>query len=214
MMSLRLCPNLASKCYTLAHVKLTHEEAVKYKDCPVIFNCERGFFFEPDENNEIKICNEFPGYTNLNENGESIPFYANEIPLEAAKDIRKYLKETMPELSEKPFVKTKICWITDSPDRELIITTHPDHGNLVIGSGDSGESFMIMPVIGKYIGKVVTEGNAGLSEEEQLAWRWRPETAAGRDDIGGRYGGSGHVTDLKSIKEWVSVENPEPHPLF
>lgn len=41
------------------------EEARLYKDLPVLFNVERGSFLEPDEDNhELKICDEHPGYCN------------------------------------------------------------------------------------------------------------------------------------------------------
>lgn len=204
---------LEGKCFTLAHIKVSDEEASKFKDLPVIFNYEKGFFFEADENNEIKICNEFPGYTNLNEKGESMPFYKMEIPLEAAEDVRQYLRETMPKFADRPFVKTRICWCTDSPDRELILCTHPKYLNLSVASGDSGKSFMLLPVIGKYVAKIALYGDHSSNEEDRKTWRWRPETSDSRDNTQDRYGGKGIVTDLKDIDLWVSAENPIPHKL-
>ena len=54
-----LLPELAktcwSKCWTLAHIQLTPEEAAEYKNMPVVDNHELGFFFEPDENGLIKM---------------------------------------------------------------------------------------------------------------------------------------------------------------
>lgn len=44
---------------------MTPEELRLYKDLLVLFNIERGFFMEPDEDNgELKICDEHPGYCN------------------------------------------------------------------------------------------------------------------------------------------------------
>lgn len=199
---------LESKCWTLAHIKLNSQELKLYRDLPVVYNMEKGFLFEPDENDEIKICNEFPGYTNNNPQGESIPVYKDEIPLEAEIGVRQFLKETIPHLADRELVKTKICWCTDSPDRQLILCTHPKYANLIIGSGDSGRSFMIMPAIGKYIAKVVLSGDTGLTLQQQQFWRWRPETITLRDDSNDRYGGSGKIQDLKELSEWVSVQNP------
>ena len=136
-----------------------------------------------------------------------------EIPLEAANDVRQFLKETMPQLANRPFVKTRICWCTDSPNRELILTTHPQFKNLIIGSGDSGRSFMLMPIIGKYIGKVLIEGDDTLLPQDRENWKWRPETSDSRDNKQGRYGGKGLVTDLRDVTEWISAENPNPHKL-
>lgn len=201
---------LEAKCFTLAHFQVTPEEAEAFKGLPVIFNYEKGYHFEADEACTIKICNEYPGFTR-NIDGESIPLHMMEIPLIAEQEVRQYLKETMPQFMDRPFTKTRICWCTDSPDRELIICRHPEYSNLTIGSGDSGKSFAIMPVVGKYIGKVVVNGEEGLDELDRKCWRWRPETSKDRDNKQERWGGKGIVTDLKEYKEWVSAENPEPH---
>ncbi|CDK25295.1 unnamed protein product [Kuraishia capsulata CBS 1993] len=202
---------LQAKCFTLAHFKVTEEEAEIFKGSPVMFNLQKGFFFEADENLEIKVCNEFPGYTNLDSHDESIPWFTDEIPVEAEEGIREYLRETLPQFADRPFVKTRSCWCTDSPNRELIICEHPKFKNVVLGSGDSGKSFMLMPVIGKYISKVAIYGQDGLSEEDREFWKWRPETASDRDDEQSRYGGSGKVSDVKDIKKWVSASKPTPH---
>ncbi|CAN6631594.1 hypothetical protein TRVA0_013S01134 [Trichomonascus vanleenenianus] len=197
---------LQAKCFTLAHIKLTEEENKLIKDTPVLFNYERGFFFEADEEkSEMKICNEFPGYTNLDENGESVPVARHEIPLEAEQGIRDLLRETIPELADKPFVKARICWCTDSPDRNLILTTHPEHDNVVLASGDSGKSYMLIPIIGKYISAIAIGGNEALSEGDRECFRWRPETSKLRDDTQHRWGGKGVVTDLKDIDEWTNI---------
>ncbi|CDK26269.1 unnamed protein product [Kuraishia capsulata CBS 1993] len=205
---------IQAKCFTLAHIKVTEEEAEKFKGLPVMFNFEKGFFFEADENLEIKICNEFPGYTNLDSEGRSVPFFTEEIPVEAEEGVRQYLRETIPEFADREFVKTRSCWCTDSPNRELILSEHPDYSNVILGTGDSGKSFMLMPVIGKYISRLVEAGTAGLTEKDAQFWKWRPETAGDRDDQQARYGGSGVVTDIKTIADWVSASNPKPHTIF
>ena len=56
---------LRPTAWTLAHIRMTDEEVELFKDLPVLFNVERGFFMEPDEDNhELKICDEHPGYCN------------------------------------------------------------------------------------------------------------------------------------------------------
>ena len=42
---------LRPTAWTLAHIRMTPEEAKLYKDLPVLFNVERGFFMEPDADN-------------------------------------------------------------------------------------------------------------------------------------------------------------------
>jgi hypothetical protein len=44
-------------------MRLTPQEAADYKNAPVVYNGEIGFFFEPDEYGVIKVCDEFPGFT-------------------------------------------------------------------------------------------------------------------------------------------------------
>lgn len=53
---------LRATAWTLAHIKMTDEERKLYKNLPVLFNIERGFFMEPDEDaGELKMCDEHPG---------------------------------------------------------------------------------------------------------------------------------------------------------
>ena len=69
---------LRPTAWTLAHIPLTPGEARVYKDLPVLFNVERGFFIELDaSNHEMKICDKHPGYCNfVRVDGElrSVPF--------------------------------------------------------------------------------------------------------------------------------------------
>ncbi|CAD0091796.1 unnamed protein product [Aureobasidium vineae] len=56
---------LRPTAWTLAHIKMTKEELQLFKNLPVLFNIERGFFMEPDEEKgELKLCDEHPGYCN------------------------------------------------------------------------------------------------------------------------------------------------------
>ncbi|CAH6719913.1 putative L-pipecolate oxidase [[Candida] jaroonii] len=198
---------LLAKCWTVAHIKLSKDEAKKFKNMPVVLNYEQGFFFEPDPiKNELKICNEFPGYTNYvsgDEPDNSIPLYKSQIPKAAELDIRKLLSDTLPEFKDREFVETKICWCTDTPDRNFLICEHPDfNSSLILATGDSGHGFKHMPIIGKYIARLVTYGPIALDEEKRNKWKWRPETS--KDRVQDRFGGDGHVGDLHDISNWVS----------
>lgn len=197
---------LMAKCWTLGHIALSAEEAKKFEGIPVIRSLEGGFFFQPDENNEMKICNEFPGYTHyINDKKEpnnSVPKYVHSIPKEAEKGIRKLLKETIPDFKDKEIVMSKICWCTDTPDRYYLIDEHPEYnGSLILATGDSGHGFQLIPTIGKYISRLAVFGKGGLDKEKQVAWRWRPDTV--NDRIQNRYGGEGYVKDLKDINDWI-----------
>lgn len=197
---------MLAKCWTFAHIKLTDEEASMMKNIPVLLNYDLGFFFEPDSNNEIKICNEFPGYTNYTTEDStpesSIPIAKDSIPLEAEHAIRNLFRATLPQFADREFVKKKICWCTDTPDRFFLIDEHPDYnGSLIFATGDSGHGFKFMPVIGKYISKLVINGKDKVDPETFNHWRWRPETS--KDRLHDRYGGDGQEKDLKQISKWV-----------
>lgn len=200
---------LLAKCWTVGHIKLTEEEAKSLKGCPVVLNFDQGFLFEPDCDNDLKFCNEFPGYINMNKDlNTSIPLYRNQIPVEAEEQMRNFLRQVFPQFAEKPFNVAKICWCTDTPDRHFLITQHPNYKGLVLGTGDSGQGFKFMPNVGKYISQVVLEGNSGLDENKASAWCWRSKQAAGRDIFAnqGRLGGSDIIKDLKDIENWTTAD--------
>ncbi|KFX98331.1 hypothetical protein O988_04399 [Pseudogymnoascus sp. VKM F-3808] len=197
---------LLPKCWTLMHIKLTDAEVEIYRDNPVMYNTERGFFIPDLESKELKICNEFPGYTNFSADSSgrirSVPVAREEIPIEAEERARAYLRECMPHLAERPFSFARICWCADTPDRSFLIGRHPTYTKLLLASGDSGRSFMHIPSIGGFI---VDSMEGILDPIMANAWRWRPETAIGRDVAApqGRAGGIGKPEDLRDVKGWT-----------
>lgn len=196
---------LLAKCWTVGHIQLTEAEAKALKNIPVLLNLEHGFLFEPDANNDLKFCNEFPGYINLTSDSQSIPIYRDQVPKEAEVYMRKFLGEVFPNLAQRPFNVSKICWCTDTPDRHFLIGSHPEHKGLVLGTGDSGQGFKYMPNVGKYIAEVVMNGDEGLEPLKRDLWKWRPEVAATRDIYNnqGREGGINVIKDLKEVSEWT-----------
>lgn len=133
---------LRPTAWTLVHIALSREERTLYKGIPVIFNIEKGFFFEPDpERGEIKICDEHPGYTNMvrsDGSARSIPFEKGQVPKESEERVRALLSETMPQFADRPFSFARICWCADTTDREFLIDRHPELPSLVLGCGASG----------------------------------------------------------------------------
>ncbi|KAK5112558.1 hypothetical protein LTR85_011250 [Meristemomyces frigidus] len=205
---------LRPTAWTLAHIKMTEEEAKLYKDLPVLFNVERGFFMEPDaDNHELKICDEHPGYCyELPQSGDdstyvSRPIAKHQIPLVSEQGVRDFLRETMPHLAERPFSHARVCWCADTPDRGYLITSHPEHASLTLGVGGSGHGFKVIPTVGGYIVDCM-EGK--LDESMKHTWRWRPETAVRRDwtAVQGRMGGSYKVLDFGDVKEdeWTTIK--------
>lgn len=232
---------LRPTAWTLAHIKLTVEERKIWKDLPVLFNIERGFFMEPDSvNGEVKICDEHPGYCNWevggieqtsaskststltssetsevktesSHNSTSLPFARHAIPKASETRIRNLLRQTAPQLADRPFSHARICWCADTPDRRYLISSHPSYPSLTLAVGGSGHGFAVIPGIGS----VVADCMEGVMDEDvKKAFRWRPETAVDRDwrDRSGRWGveaGKGdEVMDFGDVGEtdWVSGE--------
>ncbi|KAJ5115801.1 hypothetical protein N7456_000149 [Penicillium angulare] len=205
---------LRPTAWTLCHIKMTPDEADKYRNLPVLFNIAKGFFMEPDEDkHELKICDEHPGYCNFVQepasSGElrSVPFAKHQIPLEAEARARDFLRDTMPHLADRPFAFARICWDADTADRAFLIDRHPDHPSLLVAVGGSGNGAMQMPTIGGFISDAL-EGR--LQKELKDVVRWRPEIAVDRDwhSTQNRSGGPDRIMDFQSVKddEWTQIE--------
>ncbi|KAG9674180.1 fructosyl amine:oxygen oxidoreductase-like protein, partial [Aureobasidium melanogenum] len=185
---------LRPTAWTLAHIKMTKEELQLFKNLPVLFNIERGFFMEPDEDKgELKMCDEHPGYCNWtvdpqNSQRSSVPFAKHQIPKEAEERARGFLRETMPHLADRPFSFARICC-------------------LVLGCGASGHGFCHIPVIGGFITDAMEDK---LEPRMKHSFRWRPETAVNRkwDDLQDRFGpeGSNRMMNFGDIVQWTNIQ--------
>jgi len=207
---LNFAQQLRPTAWTLAHLPLSAEEAQLYKDLPVLYGVDRGFFIEPDaEKREMKICDEHPGYINLvtdpaTGKTTSIPFARQQIPIEAAQRMRRLLHETLSQFADRPFSFARLCWDADTADRMFLIDKHPNIQNLVVAVGGSGNGFMTSPAIGGIVADIV-ESKDGVGERVRKMMRWRPEQSVGRDlwDTQGRFGAEGKVMDLRDVREWT-----------
>ncbi|KAH8885439.1 fructosyl peptide oxidase [Thozetella sp. PMI_491] len=174
-----------SKAWVYAHIQLTAEEATQLQGVPVVYNGDIGFFFEPNENRVIKVCDEFPGFSrfiNHQPYGAEVPKPIS-VPRSHAKHptdtypdasevtIRKAISTYLPGFSNKELFNRAMCWCTDTADASLLICEHPKWKNFILATGDSGHSFKLLPSIGKHVVELI-EGN--LSADLAKAWRWRP----------------------------------------
>lgn len=165
---------------------------------------------EPDaQNGELKFVDEHPGYCNFVKDpktGEerSIPFAKHQIPRDSELKAREFLRETVPQIADRPFSFARICWDADTPDRQFLIDHHPKYESLVVAVGGSGNGFMMMPAVGV---AVADELEGILELKLKHGFRWRPETAVGRDlrDTQNRFGGDGDVRDFQKVEEWTHV---------
>ncbi|KAL4804968.1 FAD dependent oxidoreductase [Aspergillus unguis] len=174
-----------SKAWVFAHIQLTPSEAALYKSSPVVYDGDYGFFFEPNENGVIKVCDEFPGFTRFKSHKPfgsptakriSVPRSHAQHPTDtypAASEvtIKKAINRFLPKFNDKELFNRTMCWCTDTADANLLICEHPRYKGLVLATGDSGHSFKLLPNIGKHVVELL-EGR--LPPVLAEAWKWRP----------------------------------------
>lgn len=198
--------------WTLGHIQMAEDECKLYKDLPVMFNVDRGFFMEPDEDlRQLKICDEHPGYCRWvmrqgNKYPVSVPLAKNQIPVQSERRMRQFLQEAMPHLADRPLVHARLCWCADTYDRQFLITQHPHHPSLTVATGDTGLGFMQIPSVGGFISDCM-EGT--LEPRFARLWRWRPGSVPEfwGDDPLNRSGADGKIIDLDKAgaEGWTSV---------
>lgn len=76
-----------------------------------------GIIFPPVEGGLVKLisCRAFTNYKNRLLPGASILHSAGEYPFDGCPDeieeeVRSFIRDTVPELAERPFISTKLCW--------------------------------------------------------------------------------------------------------
>ena len=113
---------------------------------------------------------------------------------------RQHLRETFPWMAERPFVEKKLCWFADTADSEYCIDYVPGtEDSVVCLSGDSGHGFKMMPVFGKWVVELISQGKQTLPR-----WQWRTTNLTGKDwgeAVSWRIGKGSELKDLLVAKE-------------
>lgn len=134
----------------IGFVRLSPQEVKELKDLPIIFNLSTGFFIFPphEETRYLKVaCHSF-GYTLSSPvDGEdvssppssAISGRANFVPEEGRQRLLSGLGEILPQLVSRGFEKTALCWYNETPTGDFVFDYHPDHKNLFIATGGTGQ---------------------------------------------------------------------------
>ncbi|KAK2463141.1 hypothetical protein APHAL10511_004796 [Amanita phalloides] len=154
----------------IAVIQLTEEEAAAYKDCPVFLDLSTGFYvFPPTKEHVVKVALHRFGHTNhVDIVGHDTkisaprtivtdPIDGMTIPKGDLKLLRLCLREVYPDLADKPFMGTRLCWYNDSPDGDWILGRYPGDDGLILATGGSGHAYKFLPVIGRLVADVVEE---------------------------------------------------------
>lgn len=176
---------LTAKGHAVAHIQLTPEETKHYVALPIMDNLEMGYFFPPQENGVFKMAHsQFITNTRTDANSgitTSVPHTfvqspADGLPLEVEAHMRRNLRRVLPELADRPFCYTRLCWDADTADRHFIVAPHPRHRNLFLAVGGSAHGFKFLPVVGKYVVDML-EGKIDPDIARQWEWRAGQQTA-------------------------------------
>ncbi|OTA56220.1 putative fructosyl amino acid protein [Hypoxylon sp. EC38] len=177
----------------LGYIDLTEEEQEKLEKSPVILNLSTGLFMIPPRNRVLKFARHAFGYLNpkpvskppLGIPGSSKPSPSHisqphthlddeniSIPPEGEKALREAARTMIPwpELQERPFSRTRLCWYTDTATGDWIIDYHPYWQNLFVATGGSGHAFKFLPVIGD---RVVDSIMGKCPKEFKDKWKWK-----------------------------------------
>ncbi|KAL6236900.1 hypothetical protein BDW75DRAFT_205599 [Aspergillus navahoensis] len=165
----------------IAYIRISDDEQRRLEHMPTILNFATGMFIIPPRNNVLKIARHAYGYHNpkavpvpcATSVGEtmhvSLPERGVPIPLESETAFRTALKQLLPTFADRPFLNTRICWYTDTPKGDFIITYHPSHPHLFLATGGSGHAYKFFPLIGE---KVVDALEGKLAPELRELWDW------------------------------------------
>ncbi|KAH8663445.1 FAD dependent oxidoreductase [Tricladium varicosporioides] len=190
----RLVPTYESVISTgqpVGFLQLTQDEADRLRKMPVCINLSSGFFVFPPtlDTNILKVARHGFGYENpvnvkyppAQKNMPALQktvsgprrdingARASSIPADADAALRRGIRQLLPEFADRLWGMTRLCWYTDTPKGDFIITDHPNVEGLFLATGGSGHAFKFLPVLGRYIVDVF-EGVA--SQEMTDKWSY------------------------------------------
>lgn len=164
----------------VAAFKLSPEEAEHYGNLPILIYGARGEMMPPNHDRLFKFtnANTFTNYETL-PSGRSIsvpsPRDQNCVSDKLKEQSLKIIRARLPQILDNGRVPDlwRLCWDVISPDQNQLITQHPDPrlSNLYFATAGSFHSWKFLPIIGKYVVKVLKGESNG--EEKDKAWKWK-----------------------------------------
>jgi sarcosine oxidase / L-pipecolate oxidase len=179
----------------LAYTGINDKEQEKLAKVPVLMNMTQSTFMITPSNNVVKIGRHAYGYLNPKKvstalvvpkkDGDSAfpeitvsqPYTHLDdsklwIPAEGERDLREGLRRMVPwpELMDRPWTHSRICWYTDTATGDFLITYHPHWDGLFLATGGSGHGFKFLPVLGEKIADTV-EKNYPTDFKEKWSWK-------------------------------------------
>lgn len=181
----------------LMYMELSAEEQEALGRMPVLLNMSSGLFIIPPRDRVLKVARHAYGYWNPTTiphphspgTGETITVslpltsfdssssrHQHWVPAEGEEACRAAIREMIPTLASRAFTRARLCWYTDTPSGDFLISYHPLYGNLFVATGGSGHAYKFLPVIGeRIVDCVLGEGEGECPLELREKWRWQEE---------------------------------------
>lgn len=168
----------------VAWIKVTPEEEGHWKHMAITTNLSTGLNLFPPYRGEIKILRRSPGYKNTvqvkhpEDTSKTIQISyprtivtnpSDIIPRAAEDALRENLREIMPELADRPFDRTKLCWLCTTPTADFLIAPHPRIRGIHLATGGSAHAWKFLPIIGDL---VVDSMDTVLAPELVTKWAY------------------------------------------
>ena len=105
---------LVAKGHTVGHIQCSPEEVKQYEKMPIVAHLEGGLMFPPQENGILKFS-AMDFVTNFEDRKVSLPRYRSDnkgdgVPMPIETKMRTWLKECLPELADRDWFETRLCW--------------------------------------------------------------------------------------------------------
>ena len=108
---------LQAKGHVVGHIQLTPEEARKYENLKIVDHFEQGILFPPNRDGIVKVAtvNFVTNLENQKARGLSLPRFRednprDDVPRKIEGEIRDWMREFVPDLADRPWAETRICW--------------------------------------------------------------------------------------------------------
>lgn len=163
---------LSASGQPVAFIQLTPEETAAMSHHPVLIDFNTGVFcFPPTPNGILKLARHGYGYatsvpavygtvkrTVSSPNRDKDNSASNFLPPDADKALREGLARFFPNLADRPWLRTRLCWYTDTPQGDFVIDDHPRFKEIFMATGGAGQYVYAFQLITTQIirGQVLT----------------------------------------------------------
>ncbi|GAA5917725.1 hypothetical protein JCM6882_009362 [Rhodosporidiobolus microsporus] len=216
----RLLPELATSCLSTGQAVITillnKEERERYKDMPISFFMDSGFYcFPPNKDGILKMAIHNRGLLAPMGNLPSHPRtklskgYENQgVPAASMAELKRGMKRVHPELGE--WIETKLgeerlCWYSDRESGDFLVDYHPSYAqdSLFVAGGGSGHGAKFHPLVG---GWAVSRMQGTLDPELCRLWAFyedksRLDKSRGEGPIIRRDLDTGKIVEVKTTNQ-------------